>query len=63
MFFFIVVIFSTKVRDYGGMVCNLYHYVFDPADQSTLLINRCAINCVAINPADAVYHEVIDTEY
>jgi hypothetical protein len=21
------------------------------------------INCVAINPADAVYHEVIDTEY
>ena len=29
-------------------------------DQSTLLINRYAINCVAINPADAVYHEVID---
>jgi hypothetical protein len=43
MFFFIVLIFPTKLRDYDETVCNLYHHV--------------------INPADEVYHEVIDTEY
>ncbi len=54
----------------SGENVSFYQTKFDQSlcDQSPSVINFFEINCVAINPADAVYleeidHAVIDTKY
>ena len=67
MFFFIVVIFPAKLRDYDGTVCNLYHHITNPSDQSDcvrsiLRINHFVINCILRIDCNAIDRIAIDPQ-